>query len=126
MATLKERSDNWNANGIIIRDHRHDKGDGYEDTRHKSKRGKKPVPKKKGCPGNDGNQHVWMWISSRWSPNIDGSQTDHLFSRIFYDEQQYGIYHSYERHKEYLETHEREYCVGCYIPRKGRWARRIY
>jgi hypothetical protein len=48
MATLKERSDNWNARGIIKRDFQHDHS-GPEEIPHKKKgTGKKYCKKNKG------------------------------------------------------------------------------
>lgn len=68
MATLSERSGNWNASGIIRRDFRHDKSDGYEDTPHKSKHGKKSK-RHVGCPGNNDGPHVYVWTRETfWKP----------------------------------------------------------
>jgi hypothetical protein len=61
MATLKERSDNWNARGIIRRDFRHSH-DGPEVIRHRKKKNKKAY-KRKGCPGNNGGAHVYVWTT---------------------------------------------------------------
>jgi len=68
MATLKERSDNWKATSIVARDHRHDHGDGYDDTPHRKKKGKK-TSKHVGCPGNDDGPHVYVWTKeTKWRP----------------------------------------------------------
>lgn len=123
MATLKERSDNWNATSLIIRDHRHDKSDGYEETPHKSKHGKgKNRPKKKpGCPGNDGKNHVYIWIGARYIPTPNGHYIDKVqpkwcyrnnpnYNRMFHG---YMPFDSQEQHTAWLEAREIQICAGC-------------
>jgi hypothetical protein len=69
MATLKERSDNWKATSLTHRDHRHDKGDGYEETPHRKTAKRKKVNKHEGCPGNDNGPHIYVWArETRWKP----------------------------------------------------------
>lgn len=112
MATLKERSDNWGATNIIIRDHRHDKGDGYEESRHKSKHGKsKKKYVRKGCPGNDGKQHVYIWVSERFRPQANGNQYDRGDRKNFWPAYPWM---TWERELAYLESREAQVCCGCY------------
>lgn len=123
MATLKERSDNWNATSLIIRDHRHDKSDGYEETPHKSKHGKgKNGPQKKpGCPGNNGKSHVYVWIGARYMPAPNGKYFDKVSPKWAYRSHPnynpmwsgYQPFDSREEHIAFLEAREVQICAGC-------------
>lgn len=122
MATLKERSDNWNATSLIHKDHRHDHGDGYEDTRGHPKRRKKARKSKvPGCPGNDGKGHVYVWISARYIPTPGGIYFDRVkdkwcyrnhkdYNRMFHG---YMPFDSQEDHAAWLEAREIQICAGC-------------
>lgn len=120
MATLKEDSSAWKCTSIISRDHRHDKGDGYEDTPHKSKHGKKTRPRKKaGCPGNEGNAHIYVWIGARYVPNEAGVYIDQVGERWEYRRIEGYPYNwkpwkSREEHIEWIEQFEIQVCAGCY------------
>lgn len=122
MATLKERSDNWNATSLIIRDHRHDKSDGYEETPHK-KVSKKETPRKKpGCRGNNDGPHVYVWVGARFVPNEYGFYNDPIRSKYSYrnhpnyNREWYGWtpFDSQEQHIAFLEAREVQICAGCY------------
>lgn len=121
MATLKERSDNWNATSLIIRDHRHDKSDGYEETPHKKNHKKETPRKKPGCPGNDGKNHVYVWIGARYMPTHHGIYLDQVkekwcyrnnphYDRMFHG---YMPFDSQEEHAAWLEAREIQICAGC-------------
>lgn len=121
MATLKERSDNWNATSLIIRDHRHDKGDGYEETPHK-KVSKKETPRKKpGCPGNNGKNHVYVWIGARYLPCPSGQYIDQVHGPASYRShpnyiaafRNWSPFNSREEHIAFLEKREIQICAGC-------------
>jgi len=119
MATLKERSDNWNARGIIARDNRHDKGDGYKETKHKSKHGKSRPKKKPGCPGNDGKSHIYVWIEARYIPNETGRHIDQVGEKWQYRRENEGRHYWWpwrtrEEHIAWLEKREVQICAGCY------------
>jgi hypothetical protein len=121
MATLKERSDNWNATSLITRDHRHDKGDGYTETPHKKIHKKETPRKKPGCPGNDGNAHVYVWISARYIPNELGRHIDQVHDKFAYRRNEtYNPWYrwlpwkSQEEHIAWLEKREIQVCAGCY------------
>lgn len=121
MATLKENSDSWSATSIIHKDHRHDKGDGYEEASHK-KVSKKETPRKKpGCPGNDGKAHIYVWIGARYMPTHHGIYLDQVkekwcyrnnpnYDRIFHG---YMPFDSQEEHAAWLEAREIQICAGC-------------
>jgi hypothetical protein len=121
MATLKERSDNWNATSLIHRDHRHDKGDGYEETPHK-KVSKKETPRKKpGCRGNDNKNHVYVWIGARFIPNAFGVYVDKTYDKFAYrgSRESNPFYRwlpwkTKEEHIAWLEAREIQICAGCY------------
>lgn len=69
MATLKERPGDYKVTGIYVRDHRHDKGDGWEDAPYHKAGKHKPVKKREGCPGNDNGPHVYVWTRETfWKP----------------------------------------------------------
>ena len=53
----------WCLGGVGRRDFKADKGDGYEETRHRKTGKKKARSKRVGCPGNDGKAHVYVWTS---------------------------------------------------------------
>lgn len=100
MATLSERSGNWNASGIIRRDFRHDHGDGYIETPHRKAKTKK-TSKHEGCPGNDDGPHVYVWTRETfWKPSW-------RFNNWFW----------------YFSDYEYKTCAGCYrhkrLRRKG-------
>lgn len=100
MATLSERSDNWNANGIIARDFRHDHGDGYEETPYRRKKSKKRPQKRIGCSGNNYGPHVYVWDSSAliW---------DYPYGVPWYIDTSYN------------STYEKKFCCGCGKRGKG-------
>jgi hypothetical protein len=120
MATLKERSDNWNATSLITRDNRHDKSAGYEETPHKKNKARKAPKKKPGCPGNDGKNHVYVWTLLRWEPGENGKQIDRLLWKSYYRSDL--VFWTLERHQAYLESYEVEVCAGCYKKRRIRKA----
>jgi hypothetical protein len=121
MATLKERSDNWNATSLIHRDHRHDKGDGYTETPHKKVHKKETPRKKPGCPGNDGKNHVYVWIGARYIPTPSGRYVDKVQPKWCYrDNPNYNrMFHGYmpfdsrDQHIAWLEAREIQICAGC-------------
>lgn len=121
MATLKERSDNWNATSLIIRDHRHDKGDGYEETPHKKVHRKVTPDKKPGCPGNNGKAHVHVWIGARYMPALNGKYFDQAMPVWAYRDHPhynptysgYTFWKNREDHIAFLESFEIQICAGC-------------
>lgn len=121
MVTLKERSDNWGATSLIVRDHRHDKGDGYEETPHK-KISKKESPRKKpGCPGNNGKNHVYVWIGARFTPSPNGRYFDQAMGEAAYrshpnyirEFRTWSPFDSRAEHIAWLEKREIQICAGC-------------
>ena len=121
MATLKERSDNWNATSLITRDHRHDKSAGYEETPHKKNPKKARPKKKKGCPGNDGGAHVYVWIGARFIPNECGIHVDQAYDKFAYRGSwetnpwyRWLPWKTREEHIAFLEKYEIQICAGCY------------
>jgi hypothetical protein len=121
MATLKERSDNWNATSLIHRDHRHDKGDGYEETPHKRTDKKVTQTKKPGCPGNKGKAHVYVWIGARYMPAPNGKYFDQAMPKWAYRDHPsynptysgYTLWNNREEHIAHLESFEIQICAGC-------------
>jgi hypothetical protein len=120
MATLKEDSDSWSATSIIHRDHRHDKGDGYDETKHKKVSKKTRVKKKPGCWGNNGGPHVYVWIGARYRPNEVGQHIDQAQPKWCYRrEEEYTVFHwmpwkTRQEHIDWLEKREAQYCAGCF------------
>lgn len=122
MATLKENSDSWGSSSIIIRDHRHDKGDGYEETPHKKVSKKETPAKKPGCKANDNGPHVYIWTSSRYKLNVWGGYVDKVQPKYTYRDSPYyeSTFHSWnpfktqEEHIAWLEKREYQICAGCY------------
>jgi len=111
MATLKEDSSAWKCTSIIIRDHRHDKSDGYEETPHKSKHGKAKARRRKGCPANNGKQHVYIWVDERWRPDANGKQRDRADRKNYWPAY---FWMTWEQELRYLERYEVKVCCGCY------------
>jgi len=59
--------DCWGFSDDTRRDFRRGKTepfDGFEETPHKKTK-KKPKKKREGCPENDGNGHVYVWVTER-------------------------------------------------------------
>jgi hypothetical protein len=114
MATLKERSDNWGATSIIRRDFRHAHEGGYEEAPYRKKKGGKKKYKKKGCPANNGKQHVYIWVPLRWLPDSWGNQRDRYdrYVEAYYIRE--NKWSAYTCSIEYLEKWEKKICCGCY------------
>lgn len=121
MATLKENSDSWSATSIIRRDFRHSH-DGTEETPHRKKKGKATPKKKPGCPGNDGNAHIYVWIGARFMPTPIGRYVDKVSSKWAYRDHPeytrafYGFspFDNQAQHIAFLEAREVQICAGCY------------
>lgn len=122
MVTLKERPDTYSAGGIYLRDFRNDKSTGYNETPHKKVKGKKACPRKKpGCKGNNGKNHVYVWIAARYEQDLWGRLHDkvqgkaHYRSHPNYVREFYGYtpFDSQEDHIAWLEAREIQICAGC-------------
>lgn len=109
MATLKEDSHSWKSTGIKHRDHRHDHGDGYIETPHKKKSKGKPRKKAKGCPGNDGKAHVYIWVLAAYADEFLPTPWWEKYFRLT---------------DSYYYEYERKVCCGCKKQAPGRSFRR--
>jgi hypothetical protein len=63
-----------------------------------------------------------VWVVLRWAPRETGSQADHLLWPSYYTSPY--TWWDYDRHKNYLESYEAEYCAGCY-KRSRRASRKV-
>lgn len=61
MATGRE-DDDWSTNGLIRRDFRQDRGNPEVPRHRKKSRGKGKEKPREGCPENDNNSHVYVWV----------------------------------------------------------------
>lgn len=98
MVTLKERPGDYKVTGIIKRDRRNDKGDGWDDTPYHKAGKHKPAKKREGCSGNDGGQHVYVWTRETfWRPSW-------RWNNWFWD----------------MSDYEYRTCAGCYKHKRTR------